>query len=85
MQVDAFLEVVDLTAVRDEGHRAFCMEQFIFVGVLFKEEVVPWSSQKFHRHRMALADLHRWVAQVKVRDAAQCGVVGKGMTGFVGQ
>lgn len=45
MQVDAFLEVVDLTAVWDEGHRAFRMEQLIFVGVLFKEEVVPWSGQ----------------------------------------
>ena len=37
MQIDALLEMVDLAAVGDEGHRAFGVEQLVFVGVLPEE------------------------------------------------
>ena len=48
MTVYTFLEVVNLTAVWDEGQSAFSMEELIFVSVLFKEQMMPWSGQKLH-------------------------------------
>ena len=85
MTVYAFLEVVNLTTVWDEGQSAFSMEELIFVSVLFEEQMMPWSGQEFHRHGVAFADFHGWVAQFHVFDAFVCHKVSKSMSCFMSQ
>ena len=85
MLIDYLLEVIHQTSIWNKIQRSLKVGNFIFLCLMFEEQLIPRCRKKFHGHGVSLCSFHGRQMHGKQIDVLFRHVGSKGMSRFVGQ